>query len=160
MRPSPHREAQAPPAAGQIGSTWQYGVHASPTTSLPSSHGSEPFFVPSLQTVRTQAWPGVGQAQPLPPVSWPSSLQDKSQPSLAAVLPSSHCSGPTRSPSPQRVGRQTPPATQVQPSSTWQVAEQPSPPFLLPSSHSSLPVSLRSPHTMVDVQAWPGFGQT
>src|SRR6185295_15694000 len=46
------------------------------------------------------------------------------QPSPERVLPSSHCSVPSRVPSPQT-------------GSSWQVEEQASPEMLLPSSHSS-----------------------
>src|SRR2546426_416398 len=63
-----------------------------------------------------------------------SSWQLAEQPSPDTVLPSSHCSPASTTPSPQRGSR-------------WQVAEQPSPETVLPSSHCSPGSRMWLPHT-------------
>src|SRR5439155_1039421 len=60
--------------------------------------------------------------------------QLEEQPSPDTVLPSSHCSPGSTTPSPQRGSR-------------WQVAEQPSPERVLPSSHCSPGSRIPLPHT-------------
>src|SRR3954471_15320199 len=160
-RPSPQLVLQAPPPLGHTGSLRQKGEQPSPVSLLPSSHSSEPSLVPLPQVVRAQAWPGVRHCQPSHSVGPAgSSTHSELQPSPLFMLPSSHCSGPTLMPSPQRVGRQAAPDGQVQPVSTAQTAEQPSPAVLLPSSQVSPPVTLRSPHTTVETHGDPGVGQT
>ena len=84
-------------------------------------------------------------------------MQLDEQPSLSAVLPSSHCSPCTRIPSPQPEAKQDDLsrllAEQDQPASCVQLELQPSPAKELPSSHSSSPVTRPSPQTTGHVQS-------
>src|SRR5258707_8526193 len=101
--PSPQAVAQAPPAAGQTGSSRQNGEQPSPVFEFLSSHCSLPSRLPSPHIVPVQV---VGPMQPLactvvahfqpsaPVAGLLSSAQVGVQPSPAALLPSSHCSLP------------------------------------------------------------------
>ena len=96
------------PHSGGV-SILQLGSQPSPGTLFPSSHSSLPVHrKPSPHTA---------------------SLQKLVQASLLLLLPSSHCSSASTTPSPQSGGI-----------SMSQSSSQPSPGALFPSSHSSLPV--------------------
>ena len=77
-------------------------------------------------------------------------LQVAEQPSPAVALPSSHSSGSTTTPSPQRAMRWQgiPGGVHEYPGSTVrQSAAQPSPPATLPSSQASSWLRMPSPHS-------------
>ncbi len=87
------------------------------------------------------------------------------QPSPLLVLPSSHCSLPSITPSPHLTTGQTHnwPGVQTQPAPlVLQSAEQPSPSFVLPSSHTSPSEgwTMPSPQRGAGLQGAPGVGQT
>src|SRR5699024_4572623 len=81
--------------------------------------------------------------------------QNAEQPSPPSVLPSSHCSLPSRMPSPHSVRVQSSPgSSHNQPpppsggvGSRRQSEEHPSPSTSLPSSHCSSPAMIPSPHS-------------
>ena len=108
---SPGSSTPLPQGGGSVQSLWQPSL----STALPSSHASPPLTTPSPQKVQSarQALPFGGSAVPggsqlspgsrlpSPQAGGGGSVQSLRQPSLLIVLPSSHCSVPFRTPSPQ-----------------------------------------------------------
>src|SRR5215831_20233976 len=84
-----------------------------------------------------------------------SSVHVAEHPSPETVLPSSHCSLGSFSPSPHG---DVQPFVPTHTGSARQSEPQPSPPVVLPSSHASPPSFTPSPH-LVRWQAWPAVGQ-
>ena len=127
---------------------------------VPQSQASPDSFTP-LPQMAVVHFPGAGA---------PASSSDRSeagstwqvleQPSPLVVLPSSHVSLPSMTPSPQ-IGMHGFPGTgQRQPASTVeQLAAQPSPDPVLLSSQASVGASRPSPQMAVRRQALPTFGQ-
>src|SRR6266571_7205536 len=139
-------------------STWQVAEQPSPLVVLPSSHCSPGSSVPLPHTAAQSCGQDRGSSlasQTRLPHRTPSA-QPAEQPSPFAVLPSSHCSPASSTPSPHTAGQSwgqlrafSPDAHRPLPQndSTWQVAEQPSPFLVLASSHCSPGSSTPLPHT-------------